>query len=230
MLFLIAAVYVCIFMALFRRLLKEHPWPFYLLALAVSLTISLLPIKNAPEWVRVALLDPLRTGALSCAFFAVVMYTGALKNGSQLMRLLIPVRDELSIIASLLVAGHCIYLGKTYLPALFTAPGFMPKGTLISMVCAILLIVLLLPLFVTFFPRIRKSLGAKRWKRLQRLAYGFYGLTWLHILLINMPMGYPSGWKQALNLVVYSGVFLVYLLLLLRKKAILSRRTREHQA
>ena len=52
------------------------------------------------------------------------MYTGALKNGSKLMKILMPIRAELSIIASILTLAHNIIFGKYHFVTLFTAPKY----------------------------------------------------------------------------------------------------------
>ncbi len=48
------------------------------------------------------------------------MYTGALKNGSKLMKILMPIRAELSIIASILTLAHNISFGRYHFITLFT--------------------------------------------------------------------------------------------------------------
>lgn len=44
-----------------------------------------------------------------------------------------------------------------------------------------LLLMIMLPLFVTSFPSVRRRMQPMRWKRLQRWAYLFYGGIYLHV-------------------------------------------------
>ena len=58
---------------------------------------------------------------------------------------------------------------------------------------------------------------AKAWKRLQRLAYGFYGLTYIHAMLLAVHFLKAGKGEYILNILLYSAVFLPYGILRLRK-------------
>ena len=80
---------------------------------------------------------------LGFALFALVMYIGALPEGSKARQMLMPIRGELSIIAAILTVGHVAnYLG-TYLADILSGFAGMSAGMVASFVVSSLLIVLL---------------------------------------------------------------------------------------
>ena len=91
------------------------------------------------------------------------MYTGALKNGSKLMKLLFPIRAELSIIACILTLAHNIIFGRYHFVALFTNPKSMSFNMLLAAIVSLMLIAIMLPLMITSFPNIRKKIKYKSW-------------------------------------------------------------------
>ena len=112
MLFIFSLIIASIFALTAKSTIKRHPYPWYIGALALTLFISLFPFsRNLPEAVTF-LLDLFRRGALSCALWCIVMWTGAFSNGSWLIKRLMPVRGELSIFAAMLTLGHNIGYGR----------------------------------------------------------------------------------------------------------------------
>lgn len=71
----------------------------------------------------------------------------------------------------------------------------------------------MIPLFITSFMKVRKKMNAKTWKKLQRWAYLFYLLAYLHvfILLVNKD---TINWTK---LITYTSVFGIYTLLRIMK-------------
>ncbi|MEG1624328.1 MAG: hypothetical protein RR300_05655, partial [Raoultibacter sp.] len=56
-----------------------------------------------------------------------------------------------------------------------------------------------------------------RWKAVQRMAYAFFGLTYLHLVLVLLPTISSTGQKAALSIAVYSIIMLLYVMLRVRK-------------
>ena len=50
----------------------------------------------------------------------------------------------------------------------------------------------------------------KSWKMLQRSAYAFYGLIYIHVMLIMLPIAKCGNLQYILNVLIYSLVFLIY--------------------
>ncbi|MGM9639483.1 MAG: FMN-binding protein [Butyricicoccaceae bacterium] len=212
MIFLISLALAALFILACAKPLKKHPVPFYAAAAAAALAVigCTWCRVSFPAWFQTWIWPLFARGAFATALFAVVMWTGALPNGSKAMRLLMPVRGELSILASILTLGHNLAYGQTYFRLLFTLPGRLPANQRAAAVCSLVLISIMLPLFVTSFRAVRSRMDPRSWKQLQRLAYAFYGLLYVHIMLLSVPSalaGYPG---YALNILVYSIVFLGY--------------------
>lgn len=200
------------------KTLKKRPGPYYVGAVVLTAVTALGDFSRAPAFFRTYMVDPVTHGALAGALWAVVMWTGALKNGSRLMKILAPIRGEMSIIASLLTLGHNFTYGKMYYTRLFTDPLSLPLPERLATVLSLIMLALLLPLTVTSFRTVRRLMKVRVWKRIQRLAYLFYALQYVHIMLVTAP-GAAQGRESAVfNAVVYTLVYGSYAVCRIRKK------------
>ena len=213
MTFLISLGLAVLFALLLDKPLRAHPAPFYAGAAAVSLAAAGAAWSGVvlPDWAMNYLWPVLARGRLAGALFVVVMFTGAFPNGSRPMKKLMPIRGQLSILASILTLGHNAAYGKTYFLLLFTDPSALPVNQRLAAVCSLLMLVIMLPLFITSFPCVRRKMRPKTWKRLQRWAYGFYALLAAHILLLTAPRALRGDSAYRLTVFVYGAVFLSYL-------------------
>jgi DMSO/TMAO reductase YedYZ heme-binding membrane subunit len=130
------------------------------------------------------------------------MYAGAFVQGGYLAKKFMPVRAQLSILGGILAIGHGIALGQNFLKNLDFSVGFL---------ISLLLLIVMVPLFITSFLFIRKKMKPKTWKRLQQMAYLFYFLTFAHILVFEMPKALRGVKGYPLNVFVYFVVFVSYL-------------------
>ena len=215
MLFLISLCLALAFAWFGAGFIKRTAGPIYLLASAVSLGIvSVTYLGIAPDSFLWKLFS---NCAFATALFAVVMYMAVLPRGGHAVKRLFPIRAELSILACILTLGHNLAFGKTYFGMLLTRAERLEGQILWAAICSVVLIALMLPLMVTSFPKVRKKMKAKAWKRLQRLAYGFYGLTYIHAMLLAVHFLKAGKGEYFLNILVYSAVFLPYGILRIRK-------------
>ena len=99
-------------------------------------------------------------------------------------------------------------------------PGAMSEVQLMAGVLSIILIVIMVPLFIMSFPAIRKKMNPKKWKKIQRMAYLYYGLLYVHIMVLMIPGTVHGYVEYAVNITVYSIVFATYAVLRLRKTKI----------
>ena len=68
-------------------------------------------------------------------------------------------------------------------------------------------------LCVTSAQRVKHAMKATSWKRIQRLAYPFYVLTYVHLALLLMPSALAGNSVAMLSIAVYSAVVGVYVVL-----------------
>ena len=101
------------------KAIKKYPQFFYIGAVLLSVATycinEFVEVRTLLPFVRDYLIPVLTNALLATAFWTVVMFMGALKNGSNLIKKLMPIRGELSIIAALMTVGHIIIYGITYL-------------------------------------------------------------------------------------------------------------------
>lgn len=151
-------------------------------------------------------------GALSTAVFVIVMYLGVLNRKIPGYTKLKGIRGEISIIGSILALGHNIYYGIYYFVHIFTNPQELELPYLIATIISLILILIMLPLMITSFLCVRRRMEAKKWKKLQTLAYPFYFLLYVHIMIVLVSN--IRGTVTIVNIIVYSVVFLSYFMLL----------------
>ena len=223
MIFIIALLLALALTLLCGPALRRCSGAFYAGAAIVSGAVVAL-YWAAPEFLPLALRTrlPVCLGAFGTACFAVVMYAGALPNGSKLTKAIMPVRGELSIFACLVTLGHNLSFGKNYL-----TPGYLFSGpvtaTKIAAWVSVVLILLMLVLTITSIKKVRRRFQPKKWKALQRWAYLYYGLTYVHVLLLTIPAVWKGRSGCWLTLLAYSAVFLSYALCRLEKAALVKR-------
>ena len=210
MLFIISLIIVALFIYFLKDSLKKYANIFYIGVAVISIAVFLLEFLSMPLFVKNNILGIFAKGSLGTAMFVVVMYTGALPKGNKLIAPLMKIRGELSITAAILVLCHNFTYGMTYFRMLFTKTSLLSATQLAAAVISLVLIAIMLVLTVTSFPSVRKKMQAKKWKQLQRTAYVFYGLMYVHIMLINIPYARLGLGMYVANVVIYSIVFLGY--------------------
>lgn len=197
--------------------LRKHPSVFYVVAIALT---------GAYVWVMqaglaTAYLRPLtavfQKGYLASMLVGVVMFTGCLGEGTAARRHLAPIRGELSVLAFIFVLGHVL----TYLPsylgrfgALFAAR----TNVAVSLVIALVLTALFAVLALTSLRVVRRHMGGRAWKRLQRSAYVMVALLAAHVAFVLGRSAFVGGATTALvSFVAYVGVIALYAILRIRK-------------
>ena len=219
MLFIFSLAVAVLFSFIAAKMLRKHPWPFYIGTILLCTALAFIP-KETTGFFNDYILNMFRRGTIGTALFVVVMYMATLKNGSKAMKTLMPIRGQLSIMASIMCLCHNIFFGRTYFIMMFTMPGAMSEVQLMAGVLSIILIVIMVPLFIMSFPAIRKKMNPKKWKKIQRMAYLYYGLLYVHIMVLMIPGTVHGYVEYAVNITVYSIVFAAYAVLRLRKTKI----------
>ncbi len=217
---IISLIVSLLFVYFFRKSILKHS-PYYYLASAIiavftaygTLTGSHMALPNT---LRTFLVFPFSKGAIATALFIIVMYVGCLPRKSKSFKALMPIRAELSIMASILMLGHNVGYSKRYFGALLSGKN-LPINFFYASIASLIMIAIMLPLFITSFKTIRRKMRPKSWTKLQKLAYIFYGLIWVHVLCIYYPSALKESIKAILTIAVYHIIFVSYAFIRIRK-------------
>ncbi|WP_249028991.1 hypothetical protein [Tannockella kyphosi] len=211
MLFIISLLLSFIFIITLSKVIKKYKKTTYVLTILFSIFVtyvyysSLYLDSSLIKTILSILCAPFVFGSFTTALFVVVMYLGISNKDARFTKIAMPIRSELSIIACITTFVHNIsmvfyihHYGLNNMEFRFAA--------LISLV----LILLLLPLFLTSFHCVKTRLKGKTWKRIQSLAYLFYVLLYVHVLIVSIPSACNGQVRSIINIIIYSIVFLYY--------------------
>ena len=207
--------------------LKKRPEFFYTAAALVTAAVTIIMQLDAKgfididnEVVKNYILGLFYRGALGGAFWIVVMWAGALPNGSAPIKKLMPIRGELSIFAAILSLSHVITFGIQYISDIInekTGSGDALRDFVLVSILGTVMVLIMVPLTVMSFKKIRKKMNPKMWKKIQRTAYVFYAFLYLHILVLYIPKAQKGREGFYLSIIYYSIVFVGYAVFRLRK-------------
>lgn len=214
--FVIALVLSFALVWLCAKLLKKYPVPFYLGAI-VLVGLYFWGSATGVRGEAWSVFQPLmQRCALAFLLFSIVMFVGVLGERNPLRAHLMHIRRQLSILACIFACGHIAFYGASYLPRLASA---FSGNLAFSLGLAALITALMVVLWVTSAQRVKHAMKAASWKRVQRLAYPFYVLTYVHLALLLMPSAVAGNEVAVLSIAVYSVVMGAYVVLRLRKAA-----------
>ena len=198
-----------------KRPIKSCPLAFYALAATLDVLFVVGSFAGLPPMLYDALFLLLHKCTLATALFAVVMYIGVFARDSRVATYLRPIRAELSIMAWLLSLGHM---------AIYLSTGLPQTNVAVALALALALFALLVVLGVTSFNVVKKRMKKETWKRVQLLAYPFWGLVYVHLLLMLVPSALRGGAPAQMAVAVYSVVFVGYAVLRIRRAAVDRRK------
>ncbi len=183
---------VFVLLAIYKgQWVRKHNVKLYIIAVVLAIVTYFMIDK-------VKIVEPFIQGYLGLSLLYIVMFTGALKDKSKLKIKFVSVRREYSILGFIFISTHGI---RYYLEYFGNSPA-------IERLLGVVAFLIMVPLFVTSFMKIRKKMSRKSWVNLQRLAYVVYVLIFIHILLMaSMP-----------NLLVYIVLFVPYFILKVTKE------------
>lgn len=209
------ATLMCVF--LLRNPLRKAPVAFYALAVVVDVLFMCGDTLGLPRAVDNVLFMLVHKCALALALFTIVMFIGAFSRESKVRRWLQPVRAELSIVACILSLGHMTVYLANY--AIRFLAGAVDGAVFVALVVALVLFALILVLGVTSFQFVKRRMTKASWKRVQLFSYVFFGLTYVHLMLMLLPPALQGGSVAQLSVAVYSVVFAGYAIARLTKAA-----------
>ncbi|MDR2196722.1 MAG: ferric reductase-like transmembrane domain-containing protein [Coriobacteriales bacterium] len=195
-----------------RRPLQRWPWLFYAAAtLAVGIGLYALFASHPSALLR-SYASFIQRGQVAVALFALVMYIGVFGENSRMRGALMPIRAELSLLASIFICGHFIPYLLHYLQMAANLMTLKP-GVLASLLIAVILLVLLAFLALTSLSGVKRLLSPEWWRRIQLLAYPFFALIYLHLLGSFLPSALKGTPQALLALATYTALFAGYLIL-----------------
>lgn len=175
-----------------------------LVALYLAGTQGLLPAAA-----KGALFLLLQKGMLAVALFTVVMFIGAFPRESKVRHRLAPIRAELSIIACILICGHVVVYGMSY-AARVLGVGVLDPFVAAGLAVGAVLVVLLAVLGVTSLARVKARMSKRRWKRVQKWAYAFFALVYVHVIAMLLPSALSGGTVAVQGVAAYTALFGIY--------------------
>lgn len=203
--FVIALVATGLFVAVAYNSVRRHPIVWYGVAAAIDVVYGYGVLFGFPPAALSVLSVIVQRGTVATALFVIVMYCGVFSEHSAIRRAVGPIRAELSIIACILAAGHCVNYLQSYVGVLTANIGVLGANQVASLAIACVLAVLLVVLGVTSARAVKRSMKAATWKNVQRLSYLFFALIFVHELLILYPSA-VKGTGDAFATLVASGV------------------------
>ncbi|SHJ21158.1 FMN-binding protein [Pseudobutyrivibrio xylanivorans] len=219
MVFLISLCLALIFILVCGDSLKKNPVPFYIGTFAISFLSIFAAWSDMamPALIENWIIPIVAGGGLTGAFFAIVMYAGAFPNRSLGAKTFIPLRGPLSIIASINGLGHSVAYGLSYYKKALNGFSELSTSLIIFIVLSTIMTLIMIPLFITSFVSVRRKMKAVTWKKLQRMAYIFYALLFVHVMMLMVPPALKGSKGYDITVFVYVFIYLSYLVCRLAK-------------
>lgn len=230
---LIYSITVVVFFSLFlNKQIKKYSTFFYSIALIIASITTYYEILRMFSNVQLTgflyyLEKSSIKGLMSVGFFILVMYAGALNVKYSLAKILIKTRAELAIIASILLLPHCIVylIGFTRGFSRIIKNPMASIGYISFVIVGLIGFIIMIPLFITSFKKIRSKMTVSNWKKLQKKAYIFYFLTYLHIFIILIKKDNIDVLKLSIYTIIFVGYGILKLLKFRKSKTPISSKS-----
>lgn len=195
---------------LLRKPIKKNPTVFYAIAVIVDILFLKRLLFDISHAFAVAVYPYIFRCLIGFSLFVIVMFIGAFPDKSRVKQMLAPIRGELSVIACILTIGHVLNYLDSYFEQLISGFVGMSVSMVFSFFVSLVLVILLIPLTVTSFDMVKRNMDAKTWKNIQRSAYLFFGLTYVHIMFMLVPTISHTNQRALFSAVIYTAIFVVY--------------------
>lgn len=220
---IVGLIAITLFYILFANIIKKYPVLFYMatyiLIIPVVLYYETKFYREMPIWFTKYVMDIFRRGIFSTVTFMIVMFLGVVTTHNKYTRKLMSIRGEMSIIGCFAALCHNVAFGIRYFVEFFTNASKMNVYTKTATIISLILIAMMIPLMITSFKCVRKKMKAKNWKNLQKLAYPFFYLIYVHLMVLFMHK--PE--KHILSIALYTFIYLLYTILRLRKYLLIKK-------
>lgn len=221
--FLLAAVTALLFIALLETpWLKKHPSLLYVAAMAMDALYAYGIISGASGGLWYYFMPVMQRCVIAFVLFTVVMFVGVFDERSPIKARLLPIRRQMSILACIFCCCHVAFYGFSYLPRLTET---LAANAFVAILVGLVVAALMIPLLVTSFMVVKTKMHAATWKKVQQLAYPFYLLTLVHLIVLLAPSAIAGNSTAILGVVVYVVTGVSYIVLRLRRHSLDARQT-----
>lgn len=163
---------------------------YFSVLVGVSIAISIFSL-----FIETDVIEIITQGLIGLAFYVVVMLTGAFKRDSKLSKRLRRVRKEYSIIGFILLIPHGLIYIIQFIDGSYPVEWY-----------GIIAMIVMLPLFVISFTRIKRKMSIMTWTKIQQWAYLGYALIFIHLIIVS----------EGANQIAYLIIFGLYSILKLK--------------
>ena len=207
---LISLVIVFAISMIFSKSIKKHAPFWYVGAFVIALGSMLVPATAAPVWFQQLVMGYITRGTFATSLFILVMYARIMPRGSKAMTTIMGLRAPLAIMASMIILLHNGFYLMYYFRRVFTAGIMMDSYERIALASTTVMWVLLLPLTITSFTKVRRKMNPVKWKNLQRWSYLFYALIYVHVCTLFTKQILSGHASYGRDLAIYTFVFGYY--------------------
>lgn len=198
---------------IYTKGIKKHSKIFYSIATAIASITMIYEIYRLISDTKMQgfigeLEKAFMKGNVSIAFFLLVMFAGALNPKWKLTKKLLSIRAESAILGCILLLPHGImYLVRFVNKILVHKP--ITTLYIVYLIVGLIAFIIMIPLFITSFKNIRSKMSYADWKKVQRWAYPFYFLVYVHIVLALLNDDEIDIIKLSIYTVLFLGYFLI---------------------
>jgi DMSO/TMAO reductase YedYZ heme-binding membrane subunit/uncharacterized protein with FMN-binding domain len=216
MTYLISLILILLYITIYTNSLRNKSAIHYAISIFINVLILSLDVLKYDNKLINIIEIYINNGFISLAFFTIVMAIGVLRNKSKTRSKLRPIRTQLSILACIYTIPHLYIFYNYCLIDLLKINLYNFISPLVSLSLFILFIIL----FITSFKFFKIKLKTKRWKKIQKLAYPFFFLLYLHLALISKNSISLGDKADVFNLIIYSVIFFIIFALRIDKERI----------
>ena len=194
------------------KAIRKYSKVFYGLATVIGILVTVYEILRLTNGYKLegfigALEKAFMRGNVAIAFFVLVMFAGALNKKLNITKKLISIRAELAILGSILITPHCIMYFVRFINKFMLGKSI--KFLYVTyLIIGLIAFFIMIPLCVTSFKKVRRKMDFKKWKKIQRWAYPFYFLVYVHIMIALF--NHKLDW---IKIITYTVLFVGYFIL-----------------
>ncbi|MBN1044759.1 sulfite oxidase heme-binding subunit YedZ [Clostridium botulinum] len=205
-------VLVTVLTLIFSDLIRKYSKIFYGLASSIAGLVMVYEIFRLTNNLKLEgfmgnLEKVFMKGNVSISFFVLVMFAGALNKKWNVTKKLLSVRAEIAILGSILIIPHCVMYAVRFINKLIVGKP-ITIFYIVYLLIGLIGFCIMIPLFITSFKKVRAKMSYKEWKKLQKLAYPFYFIAYIHIVLALL-----NNKLDWVKLITYTALFIGYFIL-----------------